>query len=108
MCFISYFVFFCRLFICKPKLIDYLGWGRDSLFVCCCLLVIMWFLFGEVFSSSGFLGWATLFLWHSLSLPYNYFGLLSGHFFVKELLTRLFKYVHFEAISMFSLYFDYL
>ena len=29
--------------------------------VCCCLPVIMWFLFGEVFSSSGCLGWATLF-----------------------------------------------
>ena len=27
----------------------------------CCLPVIMWFLFGEVFSSSGCLGWATLF-----------------------------------------------
>ena len=36
----------------------------------------MWFLFGEVFSSSGCLGWATFFLlWHSLSLPYNYFPL---------------------------------
>ena len=33
----------------------------------------MWFLFEEVSSSSGCLGWATL-LWHSLSLPYNYFG----------------------------------
>ena len=31
------------------------------IFVCCCLLVIMWFLFGEVSSSSGCLGWATLF-----------------------------------------------
>ena len=30
-------------------------------FVCCCLPVIMWFLFGEVFSSSVCLGWATLF-----------------------------------------------
>ena len=29
--------------------------------VCCCLPVIMWFLFGEVSSYSGFLGWATLF-----------------------------------------------
>ena len=30
-------------------------------FVCCWLPVIMWFLFGEVPSSSGCLGWATLF-----------------------------------------------
>ena len=29
--------------------------------VCCCLPVIMWFLFGEVSSSSRCLGWATLF-----------------------------------------------
>ena len=34
-------------------------WGRESYFVCCCLPVIMWFLFGEVSSSSGCLGWAT-------------------------------------------------
>ena len=33
----------------------------SSLFVCCCLPVIMWFLFGEVSSSPGSLGWATLF-----------------------------------------------
>ena len=32
----------------------------------------MCFLFGEVSSSSGCLGWATL-LWHSLSLPYIFF-----------------------------------
>ena len=31
--------------------------GEES----CCLLVIVWFLFGEVSSSSGCLGWATLF-----------------------------------------------
>ena len=30
-------------------------------FVCYRLLVIMWFLFGEVSSSSGYLGWAALF-----------------------------------------------
>ena len=29
--------------------------------VCCCLPVLMWFLFGEVSSSSGCLGWATSF-----------------------------------------------
>ena len=40
----SYFVFFCWLFICKRLWIKYLGWGRESLFVCYCLLVIMWFL----------------------------------------------------------------
>ena len=33
----------------------------EERFVCCCLPVIMWFLFGEVSSSSGCLGWATLF-----------------------------------------------
>ena len=57
----SYFVLFCCLFICKQWWINYLGWGRESKFVCCCLPVIMWFLFGEVSSSSGCLGWATLF-----------------------------------------------
>ena len=30
-------------------------------FFCYCLPVIMWFLFGEASSSSGCLGWATLF-----------------------------------------------
>ena len=36
----SYFVFFCWLFLCKlPRL-----GKRESLFVCYCLLVIMWFL----------------------------------------------------------------
>ena len=29
---------------------------------------------GEVSSSCGCLGWATLFLWHSLGLTYNYFS----------------------------------
>ena len=36
----------------------------------------MWFLFGEVSSSSGCMGWPAgyvILLWHSLSLPYNYF-----------------------------------
>ena len=40
----SYFLFFCWLFICKRQWINYLGWGRKSLFVCYCLLVIIWFL----------------------------------------------------------------
>ena len=37
------------------------GEERANLTVCCCLPVIMWFLFGEVSSSSWCLGWATLF-----------------------------------------------
>ena len=37
---------------------------------CCRFLVIMWFLFGEVSSSSG----CVILLWHSLSLPYNYYS----------------------------------
>ena len=35
--------------------------GKRELIVGCCLPVIMLFLFGEVSSSSGCLGWATLF-----------------------------------------------
>ena len=38
-----------------------------------CNSVIMWFLLGEVSSSSGCLGWATLFYCGTMSLPYNYF-----------------------------------
>ena len=64
----SYFVFFCCLFICSGSgSITSVGEERErerereSKFVCCCLLVIMWFLFGEVSSSSGYLGWAALF-----------------------------------------------
>ena len=53
----SYFVLFCCLFICKRQWINYLGWGRESF----CLLVGVWFLFGEVSSSSGYLGWAAFF-----------------------------------------------
>ena len=37
------------------------GGGGGGWFVCCCLPVIMWFLFGEVSSSSGCLGWATFY-----------------------------------------------
>ena len=37
------------------------GSGSISSVVCCCLSVIMWFLFGEVSTSSGCLGWVTLF-----------------------------------------------
>ena len=49
----SYFVFFCWLFICKPLWINCLSWRRESYFVCYRLLVIMWFLFGEVFCPLG-------------------------------------------------------
>ena len=41
--------------------INYLGRGRESFFISYRLLVIMWFLFEEVSSSSGCLGWAALF-----------------------------------------------
>ena len=34
----------------------------------------MWFLFGEVSSSSGYLGWATLFYCCTPEPSYNYFG----------------------------------
>ena len=37
---------------------NYLGWGIEFT----CSLVIIWFLFGEVSSSSGCLGWATFFI----------------------------------------------
>ena len=49
----SYFVYIPLLvFICKLKRIDYLGWTRESYFVCYRLLVIIWILLGGVSSSS--------------------------------------------------------
>ena len=36
--------------------------GKKELIVCYRLLVIMWFLFEKVFSSSWCLGWAALFI----------------------------------------------
>ena len=54
----SYFVFFYWLFISK---LNYLSLAREVLFVRYRLLVTMWFLFREVFSSSVCLGWAALF-----------------------------------------------
>ena len=63
--------FVVYLYVSRTGSITSIGEERE-LFVCCCLLVIMWFLFGEVSSSSGCLGYVIL-LWHSLSLPYNYF-----------------------------------
>ena len=41
--------------------------GRGGLFVCCCLSVVMWFLFEEVSSSSGYFGWAALFCYSAPS-----------------------------------------
>ena len=32
--------------MCKRQWINCLGWGRESWFVCCCLPVVVWFLFG--------------------------------------------------------------
>ena len=52
--------------------IDRLYWGRESNFVCFCLPVIMWFLFGFLYLWVLGMGYVIL-LWHSLSLPYNYF-----------------------------------
>ena len=71
----SLFVFFYSLFICKRQCINYLGWERESLlFCCCCLSVIMWFLFDEAPSFLWVLGMGyAILLWHSMSLPYNYF-----------------------------------
>ena len=44
MSFMSYFVLYCKLFICKLLRIDYLGLGREISLPS--LLVLMWFLFG--------------------------------------------------------------
>ena len=52
---------FCWFFICKLLWINYLGWERESYVVCYRILLIIWFLFGDVSSSSGCLGWAALF-----------------------------------------------
>ena len=42
----------------------------------------MWFLFGEVSSSSGCLGWDALFklLWHFLGLLYNFLNIDNPYF----------------------------
>ena len=45
----------------KNKLLQVMYILIKKVFVCCCLPVIMWFLFGEVSSSSGCLEWAMLF-----------------------------------------------
>ena len=54
------------------------------------ILLIMWFLFGDVSSSSGCWDELRYFLWHSLSLPYNYFDIPIVVFFI------FFCYVSFE------------
>ena len=69
----SYFVFFCCLFICKRLCIDNLCWGKRELFF------LLLFTCNYVVSDRrGFLflwvlgmGYVIL-LWQSLSLPYNY------------------------------------
>ena len=53
--------FVVHLYVSGSGSITSVGEERATKGVCCCLLVIMWFLFGGVFSSSGYLGWATLF-----------------------------------------------
>ena len=53
-----------RVHVDNPKVCLYISGSGSITSVgeeCCCLLVIMWFLFGEVPSSSVCLGWATLF-----------------------------------------------
>ena len=58
----SFFVFFCWLFICKRKWISYLGWERERELIYLLLLTCNYVVsVGEVSSSSGCLGWATLF-----------------------------------------------
>ena len=74
----SFFVFFCYLFICKPYRIDYLGWKRANF--------LQSFTFNYVVSvvGGGFLfllvlgmGYVIL-LWHSPGIPYNFFILLNN------------------------------
>ena len=65
---------------------------KISLFFCCCLPVIMWFLFGEVSSSSGYLGWATLF----------YCGTpCAFHIIIWHLRFSLFSFAKFAIIAIF-------
>ena len=60
----SYFVFCCVLFICELYRFNYLGWGRESLFLCYRLLLIFLLVLR--------IGCIIL-LWLSLGLPYKYF-----------------------------------
>ena len=50
------------LYVSCSRSVTVIVLGRDSLFVCYRLHVIMWFLFGEMSSSSGCLGRAALFI----------------------------------------------
>ena len=57
----SYFVFFVvYLYVSGSGSITTVGEERANL-PPVVFFVIMWFLFGEVSSSSGYMGWATLF-----------------------------------------------
>ena len=71
--------FVVYLYVSGSGSIISVGEESQSSFVCWCLPVIMWGQFGEISFSSECLGWAALLycvlLWHSLSLPYNYFAL---------------------------------
>ena len=53
--------FVVYLYVNGSGSITSVGEERANLSAVCCFPVIMWFLFGEVSSSSGCLGWATLF-----------------------------------------------
>ena len=70
----SYFVFFCWLFICKTVVDKLPRLGKRELFCLllftCNYVISVWrgFLFPWVLG----MGYVIL-LWHSLSLPYNYF-----------------------------------
>ena len=69
----SYFVLPILLF--SKLRINFLGWGRESCFFCCRLLIILLFQFEGVSSSSWCLVYvALIYFWHSLSLQYNYFA----------------------------------
>ena len=70
----SYFILFgvfCILLLVINVYVNYLGWRRESFFVCYRLLVItcMWFLFFLLALGMG----CVILLWHSPCLPYKYF-----------------------------------
>ena len=57
----SHFAFYFNyLYVSCSGSITSVGEER-AYFICCRLLVVMWFLFGEVHSSSWCLGWVALF-----------------------------------------------
>ena len=74
----SCFAFYCKLFICNLKRIDYLGLGRLSCFF------LLYFPCNYVVSvRRGFVFLLVLgkgcviSLWHSLGFPFNYFVILQ-------------------------------